>query len=173
MDLWKKPALKLIVEVVWTADCQSDTHTSLWRAHTHAHAALTHPSQQIMCSLLLITPRGLIHSIYRFRFPRRVVFIFSLRVQSLIWFVKSCYWERSNTLNTCILPLSVFKLWLDYLRHNLVVEELTNFNTLQVRVCEYKKTLYYFTKPPSKRFVVEAWNNRNGCWGTSKSIRSK
>lgn len=81
MDLWKKPALKLIVEVVWTADCQSDTHTSLWRAHTHAHAALTHPSQQIMCSLLLITPCGLIHSIYRFRFPRRVVFIFSLRVQ--------------------------------------------------------------------------------------------
>lgn len=42
MDLWKKPALKLIVEVVWTADCQSDTHTTRSHARTRStHAPLS------------------------------------------------------------------------------------------------------------------------------------
>lgn len=103
MDLWKKPALKLIVEVVWTADCVNQTQPQASNALTRTRTRSTHaPLSANHCSLLLITPCGLIHSIYRFRFPRRVVFIFSLRVQSLIWFVKS-------------LPLSVFKFWLDYL----------------------------------------------------------
>lgn len=42
MDLWKKPALKLIVEVVWTADCVNQTQTQASNALTRTRTRSTH-----------------------------------------------------------------------------------------------------------------------------------